>query len=369
MAIQFPGIVAVQPLPDDMSDPDLKLAAAVAERFGVTSPDTPPDDGPSPSVDSTNAPDPAESDGGSDVTERDGGAGAQGGNVPSPDPSQQAMPGGSGGGTPLVLTLENGAQIEVTEDVARRMLAVTQWADQLDRGHAATLRAIANGDAAAIPLDEYQRFQAWQQAQQMRQQHDPFADADLDDEQAQELARLRAEAAQARQQPAPRADPVARQQTQAELNDVQQQWIDSVESWRESRGLTQEEAGELLGVAIRTNTIQRFSEEGAQYAPDGTLIMRAPLGQVAEQSLNFALAARPDLFDRVATHRADAHRRAEAERLADQAVSRKRANASSLASGPSAATFTPTTDPRALTRQQQLEAIASDIKTMNERPG
>jgi hypothetical protein len=278
------------------------------------------------------------------------------------DPVGQGSAGGEGAARSLSVDLGNGNVVEVDELSARHLLALASWADSLDRNHAAALKAVGDGEAAVIPVSDFQRFQAWQQSQASRQNVDPFSDAMLEPEQEAELRRLRAlEQQLAQQQQQPRPQPVT------DINARRDEFVSAANAWREAHGLNEDDAADLLGYAVRSGVVAQFARDARVVAPDGTVLIEADPIDVVNKSLNFALASNPDMQQSlIEQQQREFRQRAESQR--DDAVSRKKANASSLAAAPAAATQQLTADPRTMTLNERLQAMAEDIKRLEGRP-
>ena len=159
------------------------------------------------------------------------------------------------------------------------------------------------------------------------------------------------------QQPDPAAVAFYQQQELARRSAYESSYEEAAQLWQESHGLQDDEMDQLVNFALSQNAFGTFAQADRVVAPDGRVLRDVNMGSVTEKALNFALASRPDLMDRVAVRRT---------RGFDEsaAVSRKKANAASLAAAPSAAIPQPTVDPRAMSSSQLVSEMANAIRKM-----
>lgn len=273
--------------------------------------------------------------------------------------------------------------IELSDEQIRGMLALSQWAQQIAANEqlARQFGALEQGVAVAVPTDEYARYQAWlagASTQQSRPAPDTDWLADLDPEQRDAISRLQAENA-ALQQQAVQFQQQAVQSRQpaisAETDRITAEFDTAISAYAQANGLTADQAGELLDVAVRANIIGNLTESQRQYSPSGILVRDADFSLVARQALDFGRLQRPDIasahattlpFGGAATPSGAAPVLPGAVTSSSapttDPVAMKKARSASLAAAPSAATVPPSFDSRTATPQAQRDAMAKFLR-------
>lgn len=275
------------------------------------------------------------------------------------------------------------AEIELSEDQVRRLVGLDRWATSIPEQVARQFAAIEQQVAVAVPTDEYAAFQAWRAGttgQQSGRGTQPSRDdewvQDLDPQAAEAFARLQAETIALQQQNAALAQQAANARQPELANEVDAKiavFDTAIADYAASTGLTPDQAGELLEVAVAAGIIPTLVESQRHYSPSGMLVQDADLALVARQALDFGRLQRPGLTP---TPVAPAPTTAPtappalslvppvpAAHVPDPTV-QKRARASSLAAAPSAATTPPGYDPATAAPQQQRNAIADHLRDL-----
>lgn len=242
----------------------------------------------------------------------------------------------------------DGQELDLTGEQIARMHALQTWATSLKPELSQAMAAVENGNAVAIPVDQFRQYQAWmqqQQAQQQQRQQPATPDlSDLDDAQVAYIRQLEADRAflaqqaqqlaQQQQQP----NPFQQQQLQAGIDQRALVFAQTSEAWGKARGLSETQVAALADVAVQNNMFAALAEAEREYHPiNGSLIRDADMASVTEKALNFALVNDPGLYTQVASAPQTATQRAAIEAQANTAVSQKKARAGSLAAAPSQA--------------------------------
>lgn len=253
-----------------------------------------------------------------------------------------------------------GQEVDLTGDQIENMVALANWAASLDRNVAQQMYAVETGQAVTLPRDEYLRLQSLQEAAAQGGPGGGTPPEDLDDDARDYIERLRAENEQLRllqQQPDPAAVAYYQQQELARRSSYESSYEEAAQAWQDSHGLQDDEMEQLVNFALSQNAFGTFAQADRVVAPDGRVLRDVNMGSVTEKALNFALASRPDLMERSAMRRTR-------EIDGAAAVSRKKANAASLAAAPSAAIPQPTVDPRSMSSSQLVSEMANAIRKM-----
>jgi len=277
------------------------------------------------------------------------------------------------------------AEIELSEDQVRRLVGLDRWATSIPEQVARQFAAIEQQVAVAVPTDEYAAFQAWRAGttgQQSGRGTQPSRDDewvhDLDPQAAEAFARLQAETVALQQQNAALAQQAASARQPELANEVEQRiavFDTAIADYAASTGLTPDQAGELLEVAVAAGIIPTLVESQRHYSPSGMLVQDADLALVARQALDFGRLQRPGLAPAASPSPAPAPSAPPALSLVPPVpaapttptpdpTAQKRARASSLAAAPSAATTPPGYDPATAAPQQQRNAIADHLRDL-----
>lgn len=341
-------------LPDDLQaafDADPDFGAAIQARFGSDDAVTPA----ATSADATGQGDADDPAGAPAADAVDGAAAPQ-------------VDGASTASEPTVLHVPygDGQTFDLDVDAAQRLLAVGSWAKSLEP-HANDIAALEQGTGKVIPNADYEAFTAWQrtrsstEAGRVAQTDEALQQLrDLDPEAADQLDALRAENARlTAQAPAP-ADHSQSAFTAQHVEQRQAQFESAVNTWRESRGLTEAQAGDLLHLVVSSGTLAQIVNNNRVFSPSGQLLQDADLSRVADIAMNFALANDPVLYNEVAARSSAA---AASLSAADEAVALKKARGASLASTPSASVSLPAKDPRSMSESERVAAMADVIRS------
>jgi len=352
---------------DEIPNPTVELGDALARRIANSTPsndgsDTTQDDASSPaSTDSTTEGEVAAapvvpidapvtgSEGATSTT-------ATGADDDGDDTETSAVP------SPSTFTV--GERTYTTADV-ERLSALGDWATALDPNLRNAMAALEAGQAAAISLDEYQRFQAWQAAQASRTQQPPTDEllSDLDDQQRLYVENLQRENIRlTAQQQNITTPPVDRDALQRQMDAQVHAFNRASLAWADEHGLTPEQTTELTNIAIEHHMFDAFAQQERDYHPvNGTLIRDADMASVTRKALNYALATDPGLYTQVMTGAASAAQRAAADMAADQAISQKKARAASMATSASQASITPPIDVTKMTPDERRSSMSAFI--------
>jgi len=297
---------------------------------------------------------------------------------------------------PSTFTVRDGDEdITLTAEQMQAMLAINKWASNVQPEVARQFAAVEQGVAVAVPTDEYAAYQVWLQTQRQQTQNQqpayqpmpsfqsgqvagavPEWVQDLDPEAQQFLAQLQASNAQMQQHLAAleQQNILAQQpQISAQQQQVTQQFDTAVSTYAQANGLTNDQAGELLDIAVRAGIIPTLAEQQRVYSPSGALVRDADYALIARQALDFGRLQRPDLaFPGQAPASATGAGGAGAAPVAPTTstppaphvdpVAFKKARSASLAAAPSAATVPPGYDPATASPQQQREAMAKYLR-------
>lgn len=284
--------------------------------------------------------------------------------------------------------------ITLTAEQMDAMLAIHKWAAGVQPEVARQFAAVEQGVAVAVPTDEYAAYQVWLQTQQQAQQPQrgqyqpqqqvagsvPEWVQDLDPEAQAFFANLQVQNAQMQQHLAAlEQQTIAAQQPQldAQQQAVASQFDAAVQSYAQANGLTNDQAGELLDIAVRAQIIPTLAESQRVYSPSGTMVRDADYALIARQALDFGRLQRPDLATgqapASATGAGDAGAAPEAPtpnpnipvapttHTVDP-VAMKKARSASLAAAPSAATVPPGFDPATANPQDLRNAMANFLR-------
>lgn len=233
---------------------------------------------------------------------------------------------------------------DVDVDTAQKLLGLAAWAEGLQPQTREAFAAIETGAAVPVTRADYERFLAWSQMQS-RDDADNFDD---DDPTAREVAALRAEVARMRQQP------LVEQYNQT-ADRATNIFVQTAESYAESRGLSEGEMGEVFQYAINAGVIGSIADSMRQYSPTGQLVRDADYGEVARRSFDFALVNHPQFRDRALAGPPSGA-------SAPDPTAIKKARAGSLASAPSAAVSTPSIDVRQMSDFDRRSAMADELR-------
>jgi hypothetical protein len=265
----------------------------------------------------------------------------------------------------------DGQTLALDERAMQEMVALTQWAQNLDPRAAQAMAAVEQGHAVAIGLDEYEAFRAWQAAGQpvTREGAGGRNAPDLDDldpdtrEAVQALMAERDALAAEAQRLSARPDASAVLREQQRIASIAETFDASAAAWGQERGLSDDEMERVYAAAVSAQVIPTLVERDRVLNPvNGQVIRDADYGRVARQALDFALLQDPDLHTRVLNRQVSGAPVATPVVPAVDPVAAKKARAGSLSSAPSASTFTPSRDPRSLTPQERVQAMADDLR-------
>lgn len=262
---------------------------------------------------------------------------------------------------------------EYTADEIKKMQQFTDWGRGLSPEVAAAMAAIEAGQAAVVDPAEFARYSAWRAAQSsgridQQQREDDFL-ADLDPEQRAYINNLQQQNEQLRAATTGQQPPVDTAALRTQADQQVTEFNTASADWARARGLTPEQTEQLANFAIEHNMFNVFAEQEREYNPvNGQLLRNASMTSVTQKALNYALASDPDLATHVITDNTDRETRANADRLADSAVSRKKAIGGSMAASQSQATVTQQVDPRSLNRDEQKSAMSEFIAQQEGLP-
>jgi hypothetical protein len=265
------------------------------------------------------------------------------------DPTEDPSPTSDPAPAPARLTVPipgTDQSYDVDVDTAQKLLGLAAWAEGLQPQTREAFAAIETGAAVPVTRADYERFLAWSQMQE-REDAGRFGDDD-EDATAREVAELRAEVARMRQQP------IVDQYTQT-ADRATNIFIQTAESYAESRGLSEEQMGEVFQYAINAGVIGSIADSMRQYSPTGQLVRDADYGEVARRSFDFALVNHPQFRDRALAGPPSGA-------SAPDPTAIKKARAGSLASAPSAAVSTPSIDVRQMSDFDRRAAMADELR-------
>ena len=251
--------------------------------------------------------------------------------------------------------------LRVAADERTRVgLELHKWAESLAPEQRNAMGAVAQGQAVAVPRADWDRFQAWQHAQQTAARlpadldsYDPEA-AKVIREQAEKLAAYEATLAQQPAQPQP--------QYSAEHQALARQYDDAISQLQRDWRLTDDERMYLLNEA--RPFVASLQMHGSRYHPvTGELWQAADPGKVMHEAFSFALTRNPELYNLVAS-RAQALPNQPTTQASAQTpplapvtdINAKRARAASLAAAPSAAV---TPSPRTVLQMTDSEVVGA----------
>lgn len=234
---------------------------------------------------------------------------------------------------------------DVDVDTAQKLLGLAAWAEGLQPQTREAFAAIETGAAVPVSRADYERFLAWSQMQQ-REDVDNFGDDE--DATAREVAALRAEVARMRQQPLV-------DQYNETANQATNIFVQTAESYAESRGLSEAEMGEVFQYAINAGVIGSIANSMRQYSPTGQLVRDADYSEVARRAFDFAIVNHPQFRDRALAGSTSGA-------SAPDPTAIKKARAGSLASAPSAAVTTPSIDVRQMSDFDRRSAMAEELR-------
>lgn len=270
---------------------------------------------------------------------------------------------------PATFTVQiDGQDIELTREQIDGLVALNQWASNVDPVVREQFQHIEQGRMVAVPTDEFAAYRAWyaqQQQSRVAQRTVPEWVDDLDPEARSAFERQQAEIAQLRQsltqqQAAPIAD-----QHNAETERIGNIYVQTMADYAQATGLDDDQVGGLLDLAVRSGIIPTLVESQRQYSPSGVLVKEANFALVAKQALDFGRLQNPHLAPTNAPAPAAVNPNvptpAPALPTVDPVIA-KRARAATLSAAPSAATTIPTLDPRTLDISQQRTAIADFLR-------
>lgn len=271
-----------------------------------------------------------------------------------------------------------------TAEELARLRALHDWATRLDPQVAQQFALIENGTALAVPTDEFAAYRAW--AAQNRPNatagnlqsatHQPSVDlSDLDPDARAYVEQLQAQQAAAQAE----LESLRQQQIAARVPDYNAAVDEATAridaamvAYGQRHGFDDTQLGQLMNLAVESGAFGLFSERQTIFTPTGQVAAPPDLAKVTEMALEFARANRPDLMPSpqspqspsvpVASSAAPtAEGPTPVAPSVPDPVSRKRANAASLAAAPSAATQPPVV-PAGSTPQDQRTAIAEFLK-------
>lgn len=354
----------IDTLPDDiLNDP---MAALIAKRFSEDA-DEDATDATDNHVDATDDTTPA-ADGGdtNDADDTTGDGGGEGGHdadaadVIPPTPAADAH---------LAIPLPDGSTHDLDVQSAQGLLALASWA-QANQQHAPAFAAIEQGQAIAVSRADYEAFQAWQSTRSTpsKATEDAYDTlAEVDPEAAAEFKRLRDENARLTAEHNAPAQQTAwqRQQLEAQMSNSEREFLTASASWAQENGVDEDTADRLLRKAVELKVVGGFVAAGQTINPaNGQVLVPARMETVARQSLDFALATEPELFNQVATRRAGTST-ADTSHVTDDArrdaIGAKKARAASLSSTPSASVALPAKDVTKMTDSEHTAAISAAI--------
>lgn len=265
-----------------------------------------------------------------------------------------------------------------TSEELARLRALHDWASQLTPDIAQQFALVETGRAIAVPTDEFAAYRAWVA------QNRPTTDAgnrqpatpDLSDLDAD--ARAYVEQLQAQQAAAQAELESLRQQAiaarvpdyNAQLDMAAQTIDEAMADYGARHGFDDSQLGDLMNLAVQSGAFGLFTERQTIYTPTGQIAAPPDLTKVTEMALEFARANRPDLQPQMPSQSPSTAAGSSPAPTTDQApaqsapdpVSRKRANAASLAAAPSAATQPPIVAP-GTSPQDQRTAIAEYLRS------
>lgn len=271
------------------------------------------------------------------------------------------------GNANYVVDLGGGAQAELDQDMARRLVALGQWANGLPEQTRNLMAQVESGAGNVIPREEYAAYQAWKAAGS-KPGAAPAGTAppfDPDDASPVELALwqqvqdLRAQGEQQFNQNVQQEQHRQQVQLQAQVEErgalFEAEWLTA----GAEMNLTPAEINRALQYAGETRMIAEVSQQQARFSPTGQILAEGDPRAIARTVLDRAVHTLPDLRDKVIQAQVDA--RLETERAAIIKTNEKKNRAGSLASAPSAATTTGR-DPRTMTPQQREAGIAQALR-------
>lgn len=330
----------------------------------------------------------AADDGGDDRAELAPSDSADAGGAPSPtDPSGDAPTGATTASapvaddasqvesTPFTVTLPDGSTHDITQDDALRLLGLEGWARNLPPETREAFAAIEARQAAAVPLADFEQFQAWRLTQQRTQQEAQLASAldnidDLADPETVAAVRAMQQSNAQLQADLQRANAaLAGNQAQninASVQGVRGEFEQGVAEWAAERGIEDEAIlDRLFTAAVDARVIPSLVQGATLYNPaTGMVARQADMGVVARRAMDFALISDPELHTSVLSGGGDARGGAPATPGTDtpgNVVALKRSRSSSLASAPSASVPNAPTNPVSMSHPDYIDGMAKFI--------
>lgn len=262
----------------------------------------------------------------------------------------------------------NGQTLTFTNEQVLQGLQLLSWATELPEHTRMAMAQIQEGQAVAVPRAEYDRYQAWLNQQQTAQRDADLTHMDEDVAAAIKAARdeadsLRAQIAQMQQGTAAAVPP----NIDRNLTGVAEQYDAACREFQQQHGLTEQELTTLMDSVVRSQIIVGLQQSHTQFNPITGQVVHMDGKGAMRKALQSALTWHPEIHNavlqrQVASTGASQDSTQPAKQTTDP-VTRKKANAASLAAAPSAAVPTNPRE-RPLTGQAAVMAMAEEIHTI-----
>lgn len=327
------------------------------------------------------APSPEGLDAGTSTPSADAPAAQTAGGAPPATPGSEALPPPVEGSeqepptpTSLKVILPSGDPFEMTNDQANYLIQLHNWIESKPAEVRKAWKALEDGTHAALPKSDVAAYEAWVAAGRPtatqpaleRPAFDPqFVDQNFLDYVAKLEAKVKTDNPPHSTVPqqAPQPSPVDVQTQATALANrqvrVQQALDQTTAAIRDKYNLSPEQVAHLSRITPELGIIPGIAERHRTYSPLGDLLSDAPMDVVFTEAFETAMATDPTLRavrdEMIVQH----HLAANSETMKN--VASKKANASSLATAPSAAVPGMNLDPSKMTQQQRHEAMVAEL--------
>jgi hypothetical protein len=291
--------------------------------------------------------------------------------------------------------LSNGYELDITPQQIESLIALDQWAANLDPNLRHAYAEIAAGNAVAIPLDFAREFVEWKRnggVQQQAPQTPPannladklqFVDpevAEILHQQQAEIAALKATVPNQQTVSVPmyRHDPTvaAQQQLHQQRSAIA---IQTLESFAAANGLSEPEIAEVANKIVSLQMIPEIYRQNTVYAPNGQPLQEPTFDQVMATAVQYATTLLPHINQKIAANsqqrqqsqsqpnpqlnpQIQAQTPISSNPVQNNVVPLKKARSSSLAAAPSTNASTPQKAVSALSPDELTAEIAAFIR-------